>query len=131
MVRTARIVLVVAALGTASLMWGLGGLGDLYGETNPVGDLQSGDEVERQADESAVVDNGSFSGSASRSDDSIVGLIVSGASAITDFAAMVALLPLELQRLGLPRYAAYPLGLIAQAVVGIGVVQFATGREWR
>jgi hypothetical protein len=130
MVRTAKIVLVVAAIGTASLMWGLSGFGALYGQSDPVGGLSSGDAVSAQANASAVSENGSFSGAASASDDSIVGLIISGTSTLVAFAGMVALLPVELSALGLPFWFAYPIGLIAQALVGLGIVQFAAGREW-
>lgn len=132
MVQSARTVLVVAALGAAALMWGLSGFGALYGAADPVGDLQSGDEIETQGNQSAVVEGGSYDASAEgASDDSIVGLIVSGTGAVTDFAGMVALLPFELQRLGFPYWFAWPLGVLAQAIVGIGIVQFASGRVFR
>jgi hypothetical protein len=130
--RTAKIVLVVAALGTATLMWGISGFGSLYGTDNPVDGLQSGERLEKQANQSAVSENGSFDSSAEGADEGdIVGIIISGTSALVSFASMAALLPFELQQLGFPRYFAYPIGLLAQAIVGIGVVQFAANRVFR
>jgi len=129
--RTIKIVLIVAALGTASLMWGLSGMGAVYGQSDPVSGLESGDDIKQQGNQS-VVSNGSYDASATgASQDSVVGLIIAGTSRITDFAAMAALLPIELNRLGLPYWLAYPVGLIGQAIVGIGIVQFATNRVWK
>lgn len=131
--RTIKIVLIVAAMGTAALIWGMSGVGAIYGADDPVDGLQSGDAVEREGNTSAVSEDGNFSASADNSGgaDNIVGVVLSGATAITDFAAMVALLPFELQALGFPSYFAYPVGFLAQAIAGIGVVQFAAGRVYR
>jgi hypothetical protein len=130
--RTIYPTLIVVALGVATLMWGLSGFGAIYGATDPVSDLESGNELEAQANNSAVSGDGSFNGSAQGADsDNIVGLIVSGTQAITGFAGAVALLPWEIQRLGFPYWFAFPMGLSAQAIVGIGVVQFAANRVYR
>jgi len=131
--RTIKIVLIVAAMGTAALMWSMSGVGAIYGADDPVGDLQSGENISNQGSGSAVSEDGNFSASADNSGgaDNIVGVVLSGATAITDFAAMVVLLPAELQRLGFPAFFAYPVGFLAQAIAGIGVVQFAAGRVYR
>lgn len=122
----------VVALGVASLIWGISGFGAVFGPTDPVSDLESGGEFSNEANDSAVTENSTFDASAQGSDsDNIVGIIVSGGSRIAEFAGMVALLPWELQRLGVPYYAAYPFGLMVQAIVGIGVVQFAANRVFR
>jgi len=131
--RTIKIVLVVAAMGTAALMWGMSGVGAIYGADDPVDGLSSGESVQEQANGSAASEDGNFSASADNSGgaDNIVGVVLSGASAITDFAGMVALLPWELQSLGFPAFFAFPIGFLAQAIAGIGVVQFAAGRVYR
>jgi hypothetical protein len=131
--RTIKIVLVVAAMGTAALMWSMSGVGGIYGTDDPVDGFEAGEKIEKEGNTSAVSEEGNFSASADNSGgaDNIVGVVLSGATAITDFAGMVALLPWELQRLGFPAFFAFPVGFLAQAIAGIGVVQFAAGRVYR
>lgn len=132
--RTKYPVLVVMALATASLIWGMSGFGDVYGVNDPVGDdSQAADALQEESNESSASSGGTFEGSANTGTDSnnIVGLIISGISSIVSFGTMVALLPLELERLGFPRYFAYPIGVLAQTLVGIGIVQFATNRDFK
>lgn len=132
MARTIGAVLFVLAIGTASLIWGLSGVGTIHGQDDPVSGLESGDAVHEASNESAV-GGGNFTGeaSASEGEGDIVGMIISGISSVTGFVAMVGLLPWELQRLGFPAYFAFPIGFLAQGIVGIGIVQFATNREFR
>jgi hypothetical protein len=131
--RTIAPILFVAALGTAALIWGLSGFGAVYGVNDPVSGLESGDALEDQANDSAVSNQGQFNGSADNTDgsDNIVGIVISGISAVVQFATLVAFLPFELQRLGFPFYFAFPLGVLTQAIVGVGVVQFASNRVFR
>jgi len=131
--RTLYPILVVVALGTATLIWGISGFGDIYGQDDPIEGSNAGDQLRQQADDSAASDNGSFNASArsGTENDNIVGVILSGISFIVSFATMVALLPLELMNLGFPAYFAAPVGLLAQAIVGVGIVQFATNRYYR
>jgi hypothetical protein len=131
--RTLYPILVVAALGTATLIWGISGIGTLYTNNDPVsGESQSADRLQEQANSSAAAEDGSFEASArGGGSDNIVGLVIAGVQSIVSFATMVALLPFELQRLGFPRYFAYPIGVLAQSLVGIGIVQFASGRFYR
>lgn len=130
--RTIKPTLIVVALGVATMMWGVSGFGSLYGQTDPVSGLESGENLRAISDESAVSENGSFNASAKGADesDNIVGMIISGTQAVISFAGSVALLPWELMRIGFPRWFAFPLGLSAQAVVGIGIIQFATNRVY-
>lgn len=130
--RTITPVLFVLALGTAALIWGMAGAGSIYGQSDPVSGMESGDAINESKNDSAV-GGGNFSGeaSASEGEGDIVGLIVSGISNVVGFAAMVGLLPWELQRLGFPSYFAFPIGFLAQGLVGIGIVQFATNRDFK
>lgn len=131
--RTIKVVLIVAAMGTAALMWSMSGVGAIYGTDDPVDGFEAGEKIQEEGNASAVSEDGNFSASADNSGgaDNIVGVVLSGATAITDFAGMVALLPWELQRLGFPPFFAFPVGFLAQAIAGIGVVQFAAGRVYR
>lgn len=124
--RTKGPILLVIALGMAAMMWGMAGVDEAY-SSDSIDDLQSADELQSEANQSAV--NDSFEGQAGQTDDGdIVGLIVSGLSSVARFAGMVALLPVELRNLGAPWWFAFPIGVTAQAIVGIGIIQFGTGR---
>lgn len=126
--RTIGPILLVIALGAAAMMWGMAGVQDAYRSEN-IDDLDSDSELEQEANDSAAGD-GSFNGSAGQTDDGdIVGLIVSGAGSIASFAGMIALLPVELNNMGAPWWFALPVGVTAQAIVGVGIIEFATGRE--
>lgn len=130
--RTIYPTLFVVALGVATLMWTMSGAGALYGQTDPISGMQSDDALQQQANNSAASDGGEFNGSAKGGDsDNIVGLIISGTQAIVSFAGSVALLPAEIERLGFPWWFAFPIGASAQAIVGIGIVQFAANRVYR
>lgn len=130
--RTITAVLVVFAIAGASLIWGLSGFGSVFGQTDPISGLESGETLQDEAAGSVVNESGQFNASAEGSDsDNIVGLIIAGLGFVVDTASLVALLPFELERLGFPYYFAYPVGLLAQLIASVGVVQFGTGRVWR
>lgn len=130
--RTLYFILVVFALGTAGMIWSLSGIGGVYGPTDPIGDTESADALEAQAANSSANNSGSLNGSARAGDDAnLIGVIITGISTIVNFGGTVVLLPFELQNLGFPRYFAYPVGLLAQAFVGIGIVQWATNRFYQ
>jgi len=122
----------VLAIAGATLIWSLSGMGAVYGPTNPIGDdSPAADQLEKQVGDSSISENGSFDASAERtSDGGIVGMVVSGAQFITTLAKIVVFLPAQLQKIGLPIYAAAPLGLLAQGLVAIGVVQFYSDRRY-
>lgn len=127
--RTLYPLLVVLALGAATIVWTLSGVGAIYGVSDPIGDgSPASDALENQAENSSA--NQGVESSARSSGDSVVGLIFSGLGTIVSVASMVVLLPWELQRLGFPHYFAYPIGLLAQTLVGVGIIQFATNREY-
>lgn len=133
MARTLYPILVVAALGTASLIWGLSGFGAVFVDDNSVDAGQSAaDQLEGEANSSVASDEGEFEASArSGNEDNIVGVILSGIQGILGFVTMAALLPVELRRIGFPYYFAYPVGILVQTIVGVGFLQFATGRVYR
>lgn len=132
MARTLYPVLLVLAIGTASLIWGFSGVGQIFGNSDPVSGIDAGDSIVDAKNDSAV-GGGSFNGSAEgeTSGGGIVGIIVSGIGFIVGFVAMVGNLPASLMQLGFPEYFAKPIGYLVVALVGLGVVQFATNRVYQ
>lgn len=120
-------VLIVLALGVAGLMLGASGFSDAWGAQPP-----STSAAEEKLNNSSSVGptNDPVSGPVSDGDSSIVGLISSGLGSFVDIAGAVAFLPVTLTNLGFPMWFSYPLGLLAQFVVGVSIIQFATNREW-
>lgn len=124
-------VLFVIAIAVAGTMWGMSGITETL-QTNPGENLDSPDQLEDQANDSAVNEDGEFSGPVNPGDESnIIGLIISGGRAIADIFALVILLPFELHSLGFPRWFSYPIGLAIQTFASIGIIQFITGRVFR
>lgn len=123
--RTLYPVLIVIAIGMASIMWSMSGFGLLFGNDDPVSDLESEDRLNQSAqnleeDESLEVSD--------QGRDSFVGSVISAGEQMIGFAKSAVLLPAELQRIGLPPWMAIPLGLGAQSIAFIGFLQFLTGR---
>jgi hypothetical protein len=119
------------SLAVAVLMFSMSGLGPaLTNGTGPADELESGEKFEKEVDQNGSVSQG-FGGEVNENSDSLTGLALGGVSAFFGWVGVLALLPLELNRLGLPYWAAYPLGLLFQAMIGIGLVQFAAGRILR
>lgn len=119
-------VMLVLALGIASMMWGMSGIGAVYG--GPQDDLQTGEAVENTANESSV--EGYDADAGPNQGGNIVGLIFDGIGRIVSVAGMVVLLPLEIHNLGFPWWFAVPVGMLAQTIAGISIIEFATQREW-
>jgi hypothetical protein len=124
--------LLVIALAGATLIWTMSGVGDLYGQSDPIGsDSEAADALEEQADEAPQTENGSFNTTAhGRGETSLPGMVVSAGKFMISFATIVTHLPQELMKLGFPAYFAVPLGIISQALVGIGIVQFLADRVY-
>ena len=120
-------VLIVLVLGVAGMMLGASGFDDAWGAEPP----KTG-AAQEQVENSSKINpsNDPISGPVSSGDSSIVGLISSGIGSIVQFAGAVALLPVTLINLGFPAWFAGPLGLLAQVVAAVSIIQFATNREW-
>lgn len=119
----------VLAIAIGGLMWQLAGFADLFAAESPGEGLDSPANASQQADDSVIDDN--FSGNAQPSSGDLVGLIVSGITNIFKMAMMVVFLPGELAELGLPDWAAQPVGTLATILISVGLVQFASGRVFR
>lgn len=125
--RTLYPVLIVIAIGMASIMWSMSGFGLLFGGDDPVDGLESGQQVNESAEK--LSDDESLEVS-DQGRDSFVGSVISGGEQVIGFVKSAVLLPAELQRIGLPPWMAIPLGLGAQSIAFIGFLQFLTGRVY-
>jgi len=117
------------AIAIGAMMWQMGGFSHVLGVDGPGDNLQSPDRFEDQANDSAV--RSGVNGSVRANNDNLVGLALAGIGAVVDGVAFVGLLPWELEKLGVPWYGAYPLGIGGWYGMGWGLWQFAAGRIWR
>ena len=118
----------VVAIAIGGMIWTLGGFSDVLVGSDPGADLTSPDKINETSGDGPIT--GTFSGDARADDGNLVGLIISGASTLTDMAVLVITLPYDLMSLGLPPYAARPLGTLATLMVSIGLIQMIIGRRW-
>lgn len=134
--RTLYPVLMILALGTAAIMWSMSGVGLVIQGDDPAGGIESDKELNESAQEledekeDQQSGDGGFFSTSNQGDDSFIGAVIAGANQLADLATSAILLPIELQRLGLPTWLAMPLGLGGQAIAFIGFVQFVTGRRY-
>jgi len=124
--RTTYPVMIVIALAVASMMWSMSGFGAIY--DNGASDLQSQDDLNESANESSVRGFGADAGP--NQGGNIIGLIFAGLDRIISLAGLVVLLPFELRNMGFPWWFSFPVGVLAQTLGGIGIVEFATQRDW-
>lgn len=117
----------VIALGAGVLMIQMSGFMSVATGPDPTSGLESPGKLNSSAENASGIE-----GDASSSNDGdIVGLIISGVSNFGRLLGMYVLLPWELMDLGLPRYAAYPIGVITQILGGIALWQLAGNRVFR
>lgn len=126
--RTTAPMMAVLALAVAGMMLGLSGFSGAWG-ADPPQTSKAQDELNQSAAD-LKPQEGPVSGPVSAADSSIVGLLSSGLSGAVEVAGAVVLLPVTLINLGFPAWFSVPLGLVAYILTGIGIVEFATNREW-
>lgn len=114
------------AIAVGALMWQMAGFSAVVGP-GPADQLESGQDFNQTAQNSTL--NKSFEGDARSSDGSLVGLSISGISAVFDTVGFVVLLPWELNDLGLPWWASWPLGILGWSILSIGLIKFASNRS--
>jgi len=124
---TAFVVLVLA-IGTAAAIVTASGFASVWGADPPQVQGAS-DRVEGSAGELGPNDQ-PISGPVSAAESDVVGLITSGLGSITELAGAVVLFPVTLMELGMPAWAALPLGSVAEIFVGVSIIEFAANREW-
>ena len=118
------------SFGVAFAMLSGAGLGAVFGEDPD--DHETTRAIEA-LEEDADVEEGEGGVSADVAGDSeptLVGLAISAGAFAVQLVVAVGLLPVTLMELGFPRYAAYPLGIVAQSVALIGLFQFVRGTEY-
>lgn len=126
--RTIAPLLVVLAIAVSGGMLGASNFQSAWGGEPPQTTAAQGELNNSSSD--LAPSSQPVSGPVSAADSSVVGLIASGLSGIVEAAGAVALLPLTLINLGFPAWFSIPLGLLAQLITGIGIIEFATNREW-
>jgi len=126
--RTLAPVLIVLVLGVSGSMLSMAGFAGAWGVSDP-GIGAASDQVNEQADDLAPA-NSSATGPVTSGESSIVGLVVDSSQSIVSVAGSVMLLPITIMQLGFPAWFAVPIGSLAYLIAGIGVVEFATNREW-
>ncbi len=115
------------ALGAGVLMVQMSGFMTVATGPDPTSGLNSPDKLNQSAKNASGIE-----GDASSSNDGdIVGLIIAGVTNMGKLLGMYVMLPWELNDLGLPWYAAYPLGGITQVLGGIALWQLGGSRVFR
>lgn len=133
--RTTPALLIVFSFAAGTLMFQLAGVGALFGGPDPSSDLQSGEEFAEENDDTILSDSGEEDNEEfqpdTRGGDNLVGFIISAFGIVFSYVQLVVLFPVELQNIGMPRWAAYPIGLLIQTIGVFGVASYASGRSWR
>jgi len=124
--RTIYPLIVVVALAMAVMAVSLSGFGGVTGVSTD--GLQSDGALNESVSNQGVEEG--ISGGVSNGESGLVGLTLSAGAAVQQIGSMVVLLPVELRNLGFPRAFAYPVGVAAQLLAGIGLFQFTVGRRW-
>jgi hypothetical protein len=126
--RTIAVVLVVFSIAVAVAILQGSGFAAVWGGETPQSQV-----AQEQLDEAATEvnpNNQPVEGPVNSGDSSLTGIIVDGIGGIVNIAGAVATLPSTLANLGFPVWFAAPVGSLAVIITGIGVVQFATGRDY-
>ena len=130
--RTKSILGVVLCFGVAFAMIGGSGLGGaIFGEAPDEHDTI--DVIEDNAENASVDEDdggGLVADVAGDSEPTLVGVAISAGQFAASLVGAVVLLPITLMQLGMPTYAAVPLGGMAQIVAFIGLAQFVRGTEY-
>ena len=126
--RTIAPIVVVLAIGVAAMMLGMSGFSAAWGADPP--QTSAAQEELEDSSRDLAPQSGPVSGPVSGVDDSVIGLLASGLGSAVDVAGAGAVLPKALISLGFPAWFATPVGFLAQLIVGIGLFEFATSREW-
>lgn len=121
-------VMVVLAIGMATMMLAGAGFADAWGSPAPQSSAAQDQLNESSGDLNP--ENQPVSGPVSSGESEVVGLIANGLGTLVDLGGAVALLPWTLIDLGFPAWFAAPAGSLAYILVGVSVIEFATNREW-
>lgn len=130
---TKTVIGVVLCFGVAFSMLAGSGIGAAIFAENP-GDHETTRAIDKISDDAQVDEDAGGEGLSAEvagdNEPTLVGVAISGGQFAVQLVAAVALLPITLMQLGIPSYAAVPLGGTAQIVALIGLVQFIRGSEY-
>jgi hypothetical protein len=116
----------VISIALGGLIWQMAGFSDLFVGDAPGDEIEASEELQSQAEESAIRDD--FEADTRANQGTLVGSIISGASAVFDMGKFVLYLPGALMALMMPAWFAQPVGHLAAILISIGLIQFITGR---
>lgn len=126
--RTLAPIMVVLALAVSGSMLGMAGFWDAWGAPAPQTDAAQ-DQLEENQDQVNPNDV-PVEGPVSSGESDVVGLIANGLGSMTDLAGAVIVLPITLINLGFPAWFAIPVGSLGYLLAGVGVIEWATNREF-
>lgn len=106
------------------------GAAAILGNNGPSDDLQSGDEFRDNVSEHNVEDEGIQGNVNPEADSDIVGVILGGFGQFIGILTFPGMLSSEMAALGLPLFAAVPLGLLGNLFIYIGAFQVITNRMY-
>lgn len=128
--KTKTPIMIVLSLAVAGMMIQMSGLPAVW-----AGGVSTADQAQRELNESSGQlspdENAPVSGPGGTGDSDIIGLVTDSLSTFASIGAAVVVLPITLMRLGFPAFFAVPVGIVSELIVGIGVIQFGTGRIWK
>lgn len=127
--QTVRYALAALLLATTFSIANTAGLPAVYGmeDEAPTGSTLS-EQMDQAAGSGPVAGDG-ISGQVDGTDDqSIISVALNSVGFLLSVATGVALMPITLQSMGLPSYAAIPLGTAMVIIISIGILEFATQR---
>jgi len=126
--RTIAVVMAVFAIAVATSILQTAGFAAAWGGQTP-----QVSAAQDQLNESAAEvnpNNKPVEGPVSSGESSLTGIIVDGITGLINVAGAVAAFPSTIANIGFPVWFAAPFGTLAIIIGGVGVVQFATGRDW-
>lgn len=126
--RTIYPVVVTLAIVVAALMFTMSGAADIFGTGSSPGDSGVVGQAESVANDSAANDGVDTS---AKSNSDLIGFIIGGLSTIASVVKLVVALPLTLEQIGFPKWFSYPLGIVMEIILSIGIAQFISGRVWQ
>jgi hypothetical protein len=130
--KTKAPMLFVMAVLVVGMAWQSAGVNAALGVSNsksPASGIDTG-ALNDTADNQNVEEG--LEGAASGSDDGgLIGIAISSGQAVVNIIAVVAMLPIVLDNMGMMGAWAVPLGLLGQLIAFVGIAQFVSNRDLR
>lgn len=124
--------MLILCLGVAVAMFQASGAEAVLGNTGPSEDLKSGEQFNESARENNIDDDAKgYDGNVNpEADSDIVGVILGSFGQFLAILTLPGILGSEMAALGVPAFAAVPLGLLGNMIIYIGGFQVLTNRVY-